>query len=174
MADEKAPEAEAPSGKRKLDLTTIVLLVNALATIAAAGAVLYTKVLYEKPKITETQELAKIKAHEPAEDEDRGADGPLVHIDAVRVNIASPDGGNHFAFFALSAECTSEEAQERFESRKDQLMDKLISLFNRKKASELNHVQGRLVMKEEVLREFNTILGEGSVKDVFFPSFMVQ
>jgi flagellar basal body-associated protein FliL len=29
-------------------------------------------------------------------------------------------------------------------------------------------------MKEEVLREFNTILGEGSVKEVFFPSFMVQ
>ena len=174
MADEKAPDTEASSGKRKLDLTTIVLLVNALATVAAAGAVLYTKVLYEKPKITEPQELAKIKEHEPEADENFDEDGPIVHIDAMRVNIASPDGGNHFAFFALSAECVSEEASQRFEGRKDQLIDKLIALFNRKKASELNHVQGRLIMKEEVLREFNTILGEGSVKEVFFPSFMVQ
>lgn len=176
MAEEKndAP-AETPtaSSGKKFDLMTIVLLVSSLATIAAAGAVLYTKILFKKQKITESQELTKIQDQEPGEGGEE-TDGPLVQIDEMRVNIASPDGGNHFAFFSVTAECSSAEAASQFAARKDQLVDRLISLFNRKKAADINHVQGRLIMKEEILKEFNAVLGDGAVRDIYFPTFMVQ
>lgn len=171
MADEQPAEAAAPAGK-KFDLQTVLLLVNFLAVAAAAGTLLYTRVLYKKPQITESQEKAKLAPSHGSESKE--GDRPLATFDELRVNIASTGGRSHFATFQMTAECVDEEAQGRVESQKDKLVDKMIAIFNRKEVRELTTVQGRLVLKEELVHAFNGIVGDGSVTDVMFSSFTVQ
>ena len=172
MAEEKAPEAAAAPAGKKFDLQTILLVVNFVAVAAAAGTLLYTRVLYKKPQITESQEQTKLAPAHGAGEE--SGERPLVSFDELRVNIAAPSGQSRFATFQMAVECVDEDAQGRVEGGKDKLVDKLISIFNRKEMRELTTVQGRLVLKEELVHAFNEIIGDGSVTDVMFSSFTVQ
>ncbi len=177
MAEEKKEESAAPV-KKKLDLQTILIVVNLIAVLGTAGTIAYTKILYKKSKITDeaaTKHIAdatKNTSNEAANG--KPAERPLVTMDEMRVNLAPKNGENHFAVFSMSVECLDEAAAARFKERKDILVDKLINIMNHKYLEELDNVQSRTIFKEEIIRSFNEVLGARSVIDIYFSNIALQ
>jgi flagellar FliL protein len=52
--------------------------------------------------------------------------------------------------------------------------DRVIQLLGSKSFAELDNIQGKLFLKDQIASELNKILDKGVVKDVYFTSFVVQ
>jgi flagellar basal body-associated protein FliL len=187
---EKAAQVEAPvrAGPPKTPL--ILALVNTLAVMGALGFLIYTKVLFKRPSITETGErerLAELKAKPPA------ATAPgLISFDATTVNIqptqvspteASGDSTRmklHYVTFEFSLEVNDLSRKEEVEELRPRIMDRLLSMMGRKTFAELTTVQGRYLLRSQIGEIVNALTSseDGSsaplVTNVFFKQFIVQ
>ena len=169
-AEEKGAEEAAP--KKKLDLQTILVMANTLMVLAALGATVYTKLLYKKPPIVEEEEIqkkiAEIKSPEPT------AEKIIVPFDQLLINIAMTSGKAHYATIALAIECRSEEVAEIAKVKKALLIDKLIALVGKRQMTELNTIQGKLLLKTELMREFSALTKPAGITDLYFSTFILQ
>lgn len=173
-AEEGSEGAEKP--KRKIELQTLVLLLNGVLMLAALGVVVYTKMLFERPPILEHTELEKKKEEvKNAEPKAR----PMVSFDPITVNIAMTSGKAHYANLSFSVECRDEAICTSINSKKALFLDQMIASLGKRQITELNTVQGRLLLKAELLREFNRIMEEtssesGAVIDIYFSNLVLQ
>lgn len=170
---EPAGTEEAPARpKLKLDAQSTLALANSLFIVAALGLLVYTKLLYKKPVIDEASEL-KQKQEElakPAPITDR----VIIPFDQLRINIAMTSGKAHYGHGCFSTECRDAEAAELVKRKRDLLIDKLIAALGHRQMTELNTVQGKLILKSELLRKFNEITAPAAVTDLFFSTFILQ
>lgn len=174
MAAEEA-EAGAEGGeapKKKLDTQTLLVLGNTVLVLAALGTLAYTKLLYQRPVIDEPTELAKKQeelktAPEPTE-------RPLVTFDQMTVNIAMTSGKTHYATVAIAVECRDSEAMAKINAKKAELTDKVIAALGKKQITEINTIQGKLMLKSELIRRFNEVTAPGAVTDLYFSAFILQ
>lgn len=172
-AEEAGAEGGAPEApKRKLDKQTMLVLVNTLLVLAALGTLAYTKLLYKKPAITEHVELEKKQEEIKAAPEP--SERPLVKFDQMTINIAMTSGKAHYATVAFAIECRDEPACAAATEKKAILTDKLIAALGRRQITELNTIQGKLLLKSELVRRFNEALSPGAVTDLYFSSFILQ
>ncbi len=173
MAEEEKGGAEggaAPAApKAKPPLGVLLILVNTLLVLAALGMMVYTKLLFKRPVISEETELEKkideVKA--PAEKS-------LVSFDQILVNIAMTSGKTHYATLQFTVECRTQAVASLVEAKKAHLIDKVIASLSKRQITELNTIQGKLLLKTELLREFNALTEPGGVTDMFFPTFILQ
>lgn len=168
--------SKSKSGK-KLSLEMILVLANTLGVIAALGTFVYTKVLYEKPPIIETDELEKKKEElkTPAIPQEK----EIVKFDQIQmINIAMSEGKSHFATVHISVECRDSSIAGLIQAKKTILIDKFISLIGKKHFRELNSIQGKLIFKNELIREFTVLLGPevgaAPITDLFFSDFILK
>ena len=154
-------------------------LVNTVAIAAVLGLIIYTRVLYKRPQITEEKERAKIaqKATEaPVEDRSKRV---LYPLDTVTVNLDSYTGADgkpksHFASLTLTLEIRRDRDRAKLDASKPVIMDKVIQIVGKKTYEELNQVQGRYVFKSQVIDESNEYMKEPIVTEVFLTDFMLQ
>ena len=52
--------------------------------------------------------------------------------------------------------------------------DKIVSILNAKTFSEIESIQGKLFLKDQIAWQLNQILEKGVVKEVYFSQFVVQ
>lgn len=191
MADPvEASEKPAP-GESKVPL--LVVLMNTIAILAALGAFVYTRILFKRPAITEQDERAKLleaQAHPKAPPV-----AGLVNFEPVTVNIKStmpnpksetePQPGQfpgkvHYATIAFSFEIRDITKKDDIEGLRPILLDKILSMVGRKSFEELTTVQGRYVLRTQILDLVNDLLKAESkdkdiaVTNVFFTQFLVQ
>jgi flagellar basal body-associated protein FliL len=170
-------------------------LLNSLAILAAMGTLAYTRFLYQRPVITEDAErirLAAIQARPEA---------PLVsaqiQFDPVTINIspapAHPrpaDGSSlqiqgklHYCNVGFVLEIADERRKAMVEGIRPLLADRLLSLLGRKQFHELVSVQGRYVLRSQIMdavnqlvarKEGKTAAKENLVSQVYFTHFIVQ
>ncbi len=186
MAEEKKEEgaAEKPKGPG-LGLATILGALNALILLAAVGVTVYTKILYKPVPITEKDERESIKkkAETLESDSPRGA----IEFKSFTTNIkatklppkvgAPPDQDGlhlHYATISMVLETRAQGGEATFEEVRPKFMDLLIQLLGKKSMEELGSVQGRFVLRNEILDLANTLLGEPFVTNVFFSEFLVN
>lgn len=176
MAEEKeggAEEAEAAAAPKKpLDKKLLFLIGNAVVTMAALGTLVYTKLLFKRPPITEEAELQK--KVENAHSIDAPKARPIVTFDQLMVNIAMTSGKAHYATVAWAVECRDEEVQRMVEDRKDLFMDRVISTLGKRQITELNTIQGKLLLKTELLSKFNELTKPAGITDIYFNTFILQ
>lgn len=179
MADEKeaAPEGgeDAAAGaapKKKLDMQFLLVVANATLMVLALVAVVYVKLLYHPPSLRETTELTKdaasiAKPQQPSPD-------IIVSFPEMTVNIATTSGKAHYATVAISLKCLDQRAATLARAQKAILLDRVVFALGKREITELNTVQGRMLLKTELLRDFNDILPGGSILDIYFPTFIMQ
>lgn len=187
MADEeKAAEAEGEEGegaaapaRRRIQINPRIILpiLNTVLVLTAAGTFAYTKLLYKKPVISEYDELAKQK--EALKKPEKPVEKPLVNFEQMTINVAPTSGKAHFATIKLSIEARDADASKAAAQLKDAMTDRLIASLARKQLSELNTIQGKLLLKAELLREFNGVLNASArigagITDVYFSTFILQ
>lgn len=171
-AEEKAESAVAESPKPKMSLQTLLVLGNAVLMLAVLGLVAYTKLGYQRPVITEPEELAKKQEEIKAAPEP--TERPLVSFDQLSVNIAMTSGKQHYATVAFSVECRDDKAAAAITEKKAEITDKVIAILGKRQMMELRSIQGRLLFKSELLRAFNQIVEAGAATDLYFSAFILQ
>jgi flagellar FliL protein len=158
--------------KAKLSPQTLFVLVNMLLMLAALGMLVYTKLLYKKPEIIEETELEKKK-------EELGkplplAEKSLMAFEQVTVNIAMTQGKAHYATIAFSLELRDAEAAAIAKAKKAMIVDKMLQALAKRQVTELNTIQGKLLLKTQLMTEYNEVISPGAVTDIFFSNFILQ
>ena len=174
-------------------MSLIISLLNTIAVIATLGLLVYSKILYKKPKITEESEkkhLAVVYASPkpppvPA----------WLKFESITVNIAptpadapenkdnAPERSNlHYVTTGFSLQIADQSKTDYIESARPFIVDQIITLLGRKKAQELSTVQGRYILKSQLLEILNKKIAELThdksntpvVTNLYFDQFIVQ
>ncbi len=150
----------------------ILIAVNTLAVAGVLGMFIYTKLLWERPPILETAELKEKKNESKKKSGDQ--ERVMVNMDDIRINIASTSSTSHYVNLQMALECANEEMADLVKANMTRLMDKTLSIYNRKDFDDLNTIQGRLILKEQLMDEFNQMLDANAVTDIFYNTFLLQ
>ncbi len=173
--DEKTEHAP----KRSLPPGLLLAIANTLLILGALGTTIYTKMLYKKPTIDESVEMKKIKATAAAKDEEETDEKPILSFELQTVNIAPTASRPHYVTISYAIELRNSEAESAATQMKAVLSDIVIKNLSKLEMSELNTVQGKLLFKTQLVREFNSKLKEvskieASVNDLYFSNFVIQ
>ena len=199
MADAaKAAEAggEADTGPKPSKLPLLLGLLNTVAVLAAVGVLAYTRLLYQRPQITEDGEREKIALM-------KAAPAAAVHtgfetFEPLTINISpSPpnpkpadgtasqiQGKLHYATIGFSLELRDIAHKDEIEAIKPLIIDQFLALVGRKQFHELTSVQGRYVLKTQLIEIVNNFAAKRRPPDqadpgpvvinLFFTQFIVQ
>ena len=191
MADpNKKPEAEASTsgdaaggGSSKLILG--VLGLNIVVMIAVA-VVLFLGQKKQAQQETLGQVEAGAASHGGAAAGDAGGHGgaapaaepgaPVARFFSVgdfTANLAGP-ASTSYVKVTVNFEISADADEEEMKQRKPQFRDKIISLLNSKKPSDLQSSEGRNYLKEEIKTVANTFVKKGKVEGVYFSAFVVN
>ncbi|MBI5213615.1 MAG: flagellar basal body-associated FliL family protein [Nitrospirae bacterium] len=94
-------------------------------------------------------------------------------LDAFIVNLNTPKGTS-FLKASLQLELASAALAERAKTKTPHLRDAIVTVLSNKTPEELMTVEGKQQCKDEIALIVNQILGEGSVKNVYFTDFVMQ
>lgn len=147
---------------------------------------IYTRMIFKRPPITETAERTRIAARQkqPAAPAKSG----VVQFEPFTVNIKSVPvhplpsesngsqikGKTHFATVGIALELRDGDKKFKIDDAKPILMDKLLSHFGTKNFNEITTVQGRYLLRNDILDLVNEVVKDPLVTNVFFTQFIVQ
>ncbi|MGZ3699151.1 MAG: flagellar basal body-associated FliL family protein [Bdellovibrionota bacterium] len=148
-------------------------LLNTLAILGTVGLLYYTRMLYQRPAITEAGErdrLAEAKASPLAP-----AKPALIKFDPFTANISpSPDapkpadgtarqlqGKLHYVTVGFALEIRDENQKDLIDEIRPQLMDRLLQLLGHKAFQDLTSVQGRYILRTQILETANKLIASG-------------
>ncbi len=197
------PAADAnPSGGGGSKIIVIVSVVNLVVTLAIVG-ILFVSFQKEKSKTGVEDisadashggghgkeekkeggghgEAAKEGGHDGAAAGGHGAAeatdaGKMIALDPFTINLTNGGGSSpKYVRLNISVELEQGVTEKEFEAKIARVRDTVISLINSKKASELSAVDGREVLKKEMVKSLNEFMLQSKVKGVYFTNFAVS
>lgn len=181
MADEKNKEKgkESSQGgspseakKKKFNLSKLLGVLFVLANLAIMGGGVYLVYIstlgYTPPKST-NEELDKEMA-----DFQKSLQGKpvLYSMDPFHTNLEGVP--RRFIRLQMTLEMLDEEGYEEVINLGPEARDSVMKVLNRKTYQELDTVQGKLRLKNEIVAQLNSFLDRGVVRNVYFSDFAVQ
>ena len=169
----------------KLSADLLLGIANTALVVLALGALVYTRVLYHRPKITEEGERQRLAGQKQTR---LKSNSGLVQFDPFVVNIKSIpsvplpaegsatqiQGKTHFVRVAMTLEIRDVDHKYKIDDYRPKIMDQLLTLLGGKQFNEITNVQGRYVLRNEILDMVNTIIQEPLVTNVYFTEFITQ
>jgi len=170
MAKETEEEKKEQPKKQlpvKLILTVLFVIANVGMSGAGLALVYLSTVGFEPVVVTEKTEMASLK---PKLEENQ--DAIIYTMDPLTVNL---DGQPRRIIRAvISLEMMDSRGFEEVVKLGPQSRDEIVKLFNRKQFKDIESIQGKLNLKDEIASIVNAELKEGVVKDIYFNEFVVQ
>lgn len=195
-AEAAAGTEAAPPGPSKLPM--LLALLNTVALLGAGGLLVFTKLVFKRPPITESQErsrLEKLAAAQAAH-----LIPGQISFEPVTINILptqlNPQSAqeapgslpvrNHFVTVGFSLELRDGSRKDEVEELRPVILDRLLGALSRKRFNELSSVQGRYVLRNQLMEivnraaagvaedEKHPYLSDGLVTNVYFTTFLVQ
>jgi len=90
---------------------------------------------------------------------------------SFRVNLAN---GNHFAVVDVDIEVDDDFVREELNRIEPKVRDFIIIVLSSKTYEQIDNVEGRDFLREEIKNKINSYLTKGQVKNVFFTQFIIQ
>lgn len=189
MSDAQPAAAPAPKGPSKLPM--ILGLLNTLVVLGVLGVLVYTRLLYKRPAITEETEREVIALKVAKPDSDLGT-RTMVKFDPFTVNIKAGDpphqdegappapGKMHYVNLGFYLEVRDNTWQEQVTQIKPKFMDSLLRILGKMTADQLTTVQGRYILRTKIVDLMNELINNGKkdaepvATNVFFTAFTVQ
>lgn len=179
MAEEKTEAvegAEAAGPKLILGMPLpqfLLVAANALVMLGGLGYVAQVSLFYKRPPITEPQVVAEIQK-KTAKNE--GAQGFFVEsYPENTINLRTQRGGkNHYATVEVSLVCLTERCHEQLKAIRAKVEDAIHSAISARSYQELQSLDVKLRIKEDLLKRVNSYLGDTAATEVLFTSFVVQ
>ncbi|MEA5087866.1 flagellar basal body-associated FliL family protein [Solidesulfovibrio sp.] len=195
MAD--APEAEEGKKKKKGGFLKYVILVVLLLVLGGGGYFAYLKFFAAKPPApaaeatAEGQSSAEEKkaeeAHAPKAEEKKAEGGHgeakgghggkdkapsnNVPLPAFVVNLADPNARRYLKI-VLDVEMTGNP--ELLEANMPKIRDALLMLLSSKTSQDLGTLEGKILLRKEIVDRLNQAIGQAKVARVYFTDFVIQ
>ena len=193
MANAKQPEQEEE--KKKSGFLKYIILVVLLIALAGGGYFAYVKFFAKPPAVAEAPADAKTdeaapKAEEkpaPAKEEKKaeaghgGAEGAKgekgkapsneVSLPPFVVNLADPNARRYLKL-VIDVEMTGQP--ELLEANKAKVRDALLLLLSSKTSQDLATLEGKILLRKEIVDRLNQALGQAKVARVYFTDFVIQ
>lgn len=170
MASEKEiNEQEQPKKKSKFKLILFSLIV---VFLIVAGFLFYLFLFSNKAAIQTGSVLPTDAQTTDAANKGTGI-GPLYSFDTFIVNLADP-GGIRYLKVSMQAEVDSNKVIEEMEKRNPQVRDLILTVLSSKTYAEVSTPQGKIALKQEIIRRLNLILTTGTVRNIYFTEFVSQ
>ncbi len=147
----------------------ILALISFLITAGSAGAFYYTLKVYQRPEIKDEKELVKLFYE--AKKETFVSTFPF---DKMLINLYTP--GNKLRFLSLEVHFLPVMGSYLaiIEENKSQIIDGMIRVIGKQNPDEIVTLSGKLLLAERIRKETNRLLKKDIVKNVLFPTFIVQ
>ncbi|MCP4548758.1 MAG: hypothetical protein GY835_20050 [bacterium] len=162
-------KAADPKLKRLIMLTGIVLI-----QVAAAWAVAQFVILPRlpgDPVAGDSTEVAEETVEVDDADRERGS---IVMMDNVVVNLQTLSGDTRFLSVTTGIEFNEKKLDAEIAERMPELRAMLIDQLSSCTVEDVINRQGREVVKEEILKDFNKNLQSGSLLNIYFSDFVIQ
>lgn len=195
MAD---PAPEEQPKKKKSGLIKYIILVVLLLVLGGGGYFAYLTFFAAKPPAAAPPadgaapaEAPKAEAHaeaKPAEKKAEGGHGEAkgggghgggkdkaasnnVALPPFVVNLADPNARRYLKV-VLEVEVTSNP--ELLEDNKAKIRDALLMLLSSKTSQDLSTLEGKILLRKEIVDRLNQAIGQPKVSRVYFTDFVIQ
>jgi len=144
--------------KSKLKLIIIATLV---LFIGAVGILAYNKSIKNTEARAVTQKAENV--------------GIVCPLKSFVVNLLDKRGlGKRYLKVTLEVEVAKEEDRQLIDRSKPKIRDSILLLLSNQELNEINTIEGKLALKQDLLFKMKQILGEGVVRRIYFTEFIVQ
>lgn len=172
MADPKKNETTQDQGPSKIQKLLPILFAVLNLSVSGGGAFLvYKSTLgWQNPKLTEEDLYKDMEA-----EQENSSHVPLIYtMDKVTVNLFGEP--KRSIRVEINLEMLGKEGFEEVmhPDNRARAKDAIYNILNAKTFDELESIQGKLFLKDQIIASMNKILHEGVVKDVYFTDFVVQ
>jgi flagellar FliL protein len=152
-----AEESQVPK-KSKLKLIIIAAIV---LLIGAGGFFGYNKVKKNTEAKAATQKTENVSI--------------ICPLKSFVVNLLDKSGvGKRYLKVTIELEVGKEADKLLIDGRNPQIRDTILLLLSNETLNEINTMEGKLALKQEILSRIKQILGEGVVRRIYFTEFVVQ
>lgn len=157
-------------------LGSLLSVVNLIAVSAVLGLFVYTKILYKRPVITEGKE--RLKLVQPSV-KGKVRNKVVINFDPITANLnpfVDEQGKQktHYVSLAMALELRDELDQTKFNEAKPVILDRALQILVKKKFEDLNQVQGRYLLRSQMIDAANEYLGAPIVTEIYFSDFLLQ
>lgn len=200
MAEEaKKTEAgggEEEGGKKKLPLWVIILIASQVVVVVAA-IIVFKMMSSSNIEKAEEQEASteapaeaahgeakageaksehggEAKGEGGAKDAKSAAGGPQFALEPFIVNLIDDGRGPRYLKVDIKFELDTEGLREEITNRISQVRDELLTLLSSKRQSDVETIDGKRILKDEIFTRVNKVLVTGRVKRVYFTEFVIQ
>lgn len=176
MADEKAKDTEgAEKPKKKMPKISIkALLPKLLIALNVIGMGVGGYLSYLGTIGTTPETIREAKSKEFIYNEEIFEGKPIIYsLEPFTVNLADTDD-DRVVQVKVTLEMLDENGFEEVVSMGAHARDKIVTILNGKKFLELQTIQGKLFLKDEITVALNKQLKRSFIKDIYFSRFVLQ
>jgi flagellar protein FliL len=157
---EKVKDAEKSQASKKPKLKLIIIA--AIVLLAGAGGFFgYSQLNKNTEAKAATQKTEKVSI--------------ICPLKSFVVNLLDKTGvEKRYLKVTLEVEVGKEEDKQLIDSNNPQLRDSILLLLSSQTLDDINTMEGKLALKQELLSRMKQILGEGVVRRIYFTEFVIQ
>lgn len=157
MANQENENVVTPYSRKKVSLKYIAMAIIILI-LSFAIAFFVGKSLFGAPNDKDEQNIEI---------------GPLYNTPEFTVNIANSNG-RRFLMTQFSLEVDKKKVLKELDKKLPIIQDKAIIVLSVQTVEDLNSIDGKEKIKQLLIDNFNNILTEGKVINIFFNKFVYQ
>jgi len=162
---EEAVEEGAEVKKSKKGLFIIIII--AILVLGGGGFGAYWFLLRTPPPTA--AELAEIEAAKKPEP----VILPVFALKPFVVNLADKKSRRYLKV-TMKLELSNEELLDEVDKRRAQLRDVVLTLLSSKTAAEISTLEGKFLLRQDIIKRVNVNLVTGKVTKVYWEEFVVQ
>lgn len=142
-------------------LVLFIILPAIIASIIAATFVVWNKISSKEPGTEEVAEenIEKIIS--------------IYSLDTFIVNLADK-GGRRFLRVTMDLELKDESLAGEIDKRLSQIRDSILMIIPTKRFEDINSVEGKIALSDEIMTKLNSFLKDGSITNIYFVEFVIQ
>jgi len=99
--------------------------------------------------------------------------GSIFSLESFVVNLSDP-GGKRYLKTKIELEYTNENLREQLKSRMPQIKDSIILILSSKLLEDVQGVEGKIALRNELIRKINQLLYKGKIRNLYFTEFVIQ
>jgi len=159
MAEDKDEVKEKEEEKPKKPKLKLIIIGVIVLLLGAGGFFGYSKYKKANEKDTEKEEQVSI----------------IIPLRSFVVNLFDKKGiGKRYLKISMELEVAKEEDKLKIDNHIPQLRDTVLILLSSQTLKDINTMEGKLELKHEILLRMNQMLGNKTVRRIFFTEFVVQ
>lgn len=168
MAKKKEAEAvEAGAEVKKSKKGLFIIIIIAVLVLGGGGFGAYWFLVRTPPPTA--AELAEIEASKKPEP----VILPVFALKPFVVNLADKKSRRYLKV-TMKLELSNEELLDEVDKRRAQLRDVVLTLLSSKTAAEISTLEGKFLLRQDIIKRVNVNLVTGKVTKVYWEEFVVQ